>query len=85
MAIRDNKDYIRVLLHSHYTAITGRGVLLIDVALEPYPRPVDRQTFLGAVAVFVDDLKGFCRDGAGFCNLFQRNSGDRSIIRVPWG
>ena len=24
----DNKDYIRVLLYSYYTTITGRGVLL---------------------------------------------------------
>ena len=27
---RDNRDYIRVLLYSYYTTITGRGVLLID-------------------------------------------------------
>ena len=26
----DNKDYIRVLLYSYYTAITGWGVLLND-------------------------------------------------------
>ena len=28
VAIRDNKDYIRVLLDSYYTTITGWGVLL---------------------------------------------------------
>ena len=28
--IRDNKDYIRVLVYSHYTTITGWGVLLRD-------------------------------------------------------
>ena len=28
MTIRDNRDYIRVLLYPHYTTITGRGVLL---------------------------------------------------------
>ena len=28
MAIRDNKDYIRVPLYSYYTTITGWGVLL---------------------------------------------------------
>ena len=28
VAIRDNKDYIRVLLYSYYTTITGWGVLL---------------------------------------------------------
>ena len=27
--IRDNRDYIRVLLYSYYTSITGWGVLLI--------------------------------------------------------
>ena len=26
--IRDNRDYIRVLLYSYYTTITGWGVLL---------------------------------------------------------
>ena len=26
----DNKDYIRALLYSYYTTITGWGVLLID-------------------------------------------------------
>ena len=28
MTIRDNRDYIRVLFYSHYTTITGWGVLL---------------------------------------------------------
>ena len=28
VTIRDNKDYIRVLLYSYYTTITGWGVLL---------------------------------------------------------
>ena len=28
--ITDNKDYIRVLLYSHYTTITGWGFLLTD-------------------------------------------------------
>ena len=28
MTIRENRDYIRVLLHSYYTTITGWGVLL---------------------------------------------------------
>ena len=30
MTIRDNKDYIRVLLYSYYATITGWGVLLRD-------------------------------------------------------
>ena len=30
VTIRDNKDYIRVLLYSSYTTITGWGVLLTD-------------------------------------------------------
>ena len=30
VTIRDNKDYIRVLLYSSYTTITGWGLLLID-------------------------------------------------------
>ena len=29
--IRDNRDYIRVLLYSYYTTITGWGVLLIYI------------------------------------------------------
>ena len=29
VTIRDNRDYIRVLLYSYYTTITGWGVLLI--------------------------------------------------------
>ena len=28
MTIRDNRDYMRVLLYSYYTTITGWGVLL---------------------------------------------------------
>ena len=32
-AIRDNKDYIRVLLYSYYTTITERGVLLRNTNL----------------------------------------------------
>ena len=28
MTTRDNRDYIRVLLYSYYTTITGWGVLL---------------------------------------------------------
>ena len=28
MTIRDNRDYIRALLYSYYTTITGWGVLL---------------------------------------------------------
>ena len=28
VTIRDNRDYIRVLLYSYYTTITGWGVLL---------------------------------------------------------
>ena len=30
VAIRDNKDYIRVLLYSYYTTTAGGGVLLKD-------------------------------------------------------
>ena len=30
MTIRDNRDYIRVLLNSYYTTMTGWGVLLND-------------------------------------------------------
>ena len=30
VTIRDNRDYIRVLLYSYYTTITGWGVLLKD-------------------------------------------------------
>ena len=30
VTIRDNRDYIRVLLYSYYTTITGWGVLLTD-------------------------------------------------------
>ena len=29
VTIRDNKDYIRVLLYSYYTTITGWGVLIM--------------------------------------------------------
>ena len=32
VTIRDNKDYIRVLLYSYYTTITGWGVLLKNMA-----------------------------------------------------
>ena len=28
VSIRDNRDYIRVLLYSHYTTFTGWGILL---------------------------------------------------------
>ena len=30
VTIRDDKDYIRVLLHSYYTTMTGWGVLLTN-------------------------------------------------------
>ena len=32
VTIRDNRDYVRVLLYSYYTTITGWGVLLRDIA-----------------------------------------------------
>ena len=32
-AIRDNKDYIRALLYSYYTTITGWGLLLSYASL----------------------------------------------------
>ena len=31
VTIGDNRDYIRVLLYSYYTTITGWGVLLLDI------------------------------------------------------
>ena len=34
MTIRDNRNYIRVLLYFYYTTITGWGVLLINL---PHP------------------------------------------------
>ena len=34
VTIRDNKDYIRVLLYSYYTTITGWAVLLIFLSLQ---------------------------------------------------
>ena len=39
VTIRDNQDYIRVLLHSYYTTITGWGVLLrytLNHVLDPH-------------------------------------------------
>ena len=33
MTVRDNKDYIRVLLYSYYSNITGWGVLLRSTGL----------------------------------------------------
>ena len=35
MAIRDNRDYIRVLLYSYYATVTGWGVLLTYLCIEP--------------------------------------------------
>ena len=35
VTIRDNRDYIRVLLYSSYTTITGWGVLLRDIIRNP--------------------------------------------------
>ena len=32
VTIRDNRDYIRVLLYSYYTTIAGWGVLLVYAA-----------------------------------------------------
>ena len=37
--IGDNRDYIRVLLHSYYTTITGWGVLLTYVLLTYATKP----------------------------------------------
>ena len=43
VAIRDNKNYIRVLLYSYYTTITGWGVLLTynanTLSLYTLPKP----------------------------------------------
>ena len=38
VTIRDNKDYIRVLLYSYYTTITGWGVLLIYMYMKEFYR-----------------------------------------------
>ena len=35
VAIRNNRDYFRVLLYSYYTTIAGWGVLLRDVGFPP--------------------------------------------------
>ena len=40
MAIRDNKDYIRVLPYSYYTTITGWGVLLRNNAMHATAVPI---------------------------------------------
>ena len=37
VAIRDNKDYIRALLFSYSTTITGCGVLLMYTQQQAYP------------------------------------------------
>ena len=37
VTIRDNKDYIRVLFYSCYTAITGWGVLLTHMLGDSQP------------------------------------------------
>ena len=47
VAIRDNKDYISVLLYSYYTTITGWGVLLTylpvtQLRIEPDPEYFSR-------------------------------------------
>ena len=36
VTIRDNRDYIRVLLYSYYTTITGWGVLLRNMWVYDY-------------------------------------------------
>ena len=41
VTIRVNKDYIRVLLYSYYTTITGWGVLLNDTNQQLGPRASD--------------------------------------------
>ena len=35
VAIRDSKDYVRVLFYSYYTTITGWGVLLVYIHAPP--------------------------------------------------
>ena len=55
VTIRDNKDYMRVLFYSYYTAITAWGVLLthrcIRTSEEPpllIRRALDEETRVGA-------------------------------------
>ena len=38
VTIRDNRDYIRVLLYSYYTTITGWGVLLRYIISKHIPK-----------------------------------------------
>ena len=42
VTLGDTRDYIRVLLYSYYTTITGWGVLLMYLALWDYFNRTDR-------------------------------------------
>ena len=51
VTIRDNRDYIRVLLYSYYTTITGWGVLLNHISYSPNGRHslLDMGSLLGDI------------------------------------
>ena len=49
VTIRDNKDYIKVLLYSYYTTITGWGVLLRDAPSRMYCSAQPRFRVLGSM------------------------------------
>ena len=56
VTIRDNRDYIRVLLYSYYTTITGWGVLLMYI---PCPKLL-RSLGCRAYGLGLCNLKGPC-------------------------
>ena len=49
VTIRDNRDYIRVLLYSYYTTITGWGVLLMNSVDENFMGPSATLNILNGV------------------------------------
>ena len=69
VTIGDNRDYIRVLLYSYYTTITGWGVLSMYLALWDYFNRTDREQ---VQAMF--SLAGFFLPCAGIPPTPQKNS-----------
>ena len=55
---RDIKNYIRVLLYSYYTTITGWGVLLKDLYKPEYLVPWEQIELFNAIEVFLVSAAG---------------------------
>ena len=82
VTVRDNGDYIRVLLYSYYTTITGWGVLLRYTGIAGVPDCFNSLVLLALLTLHVGsqprwnmDIAGASEEGLPLlpCNITHQN------------